>query len=31
MPADLVRKIMVDNPMATYTRLSQPAMKETTR
>jgi predicted TIM-barrel fold metal-dependent hydrolase len=30
MSADLVRKIMVDNPHATYSRLSQPAVKETT-
>jgi uncharacterized protein len=30
MSSDLVRKIMVDNPLATYTRLSQPALKETT-
>jgi hypothetical protein len=30
IPADLVRKIMIDNPYATYTRLKQPAVKETT-
>src|SRR5437762_13399395 len=28
---DLVRKIMVDNPMATYGRLGQSATKEMTR
>jgi len=27
---DLVRKIMVDNPHATYSRLKQSALKETT-
>jgi predicted TIM-barrel fold metal-dependent hydrolase len=27
---DLVRKIMIDNPYATYSRLKQPALKETT-
>lgn len=27
---DLVRKIMIDNPLATYGRLKQPASKETT-
>jgi hypothetical protein len=26
---DLVRKIMIDNPLATYGRLAQPAIKET--
>jgi predicted TIM-barrel fold metal-dependent hydrolase len=29
--ADLVRKIMIDNPHATYPRLTQAATKETTR
>jgi len=29
LPADLVRKIMVDNPLATYGRLQQSALKET--
>ena len=29
LPADLVRKIMVDNPLATYGRLQQSAVKET--
>jgi hypothetical protein len=29
MSADLVRKIMIDNPHATYSRLSLPAVKET--
>jgi hypothetical protein len=28
--ADLVRKIMIDNPYATYTRLKQPAVQEAT-
>jgi uncharacterized protein len=28
--ADLVRKIMIDNPLAAYGRLKQPALKETT-
>src|SRR5437762_14138312 len=27
---DLVRKIMIDNPHATYKRLKQPALKEAT-
>ena len=27
---DLVRKIMIDNPHATYPRLTQPALKEAT-
>jgi uncharacterized protein len=31
MSSDLVRKIMIDNPHATYGRLKQPAIKETTR
>ena len=31
LSADLVRKIMIDNPMATYGRLGQSAIKETTR
>ena len=30
MSADLVRKIMIDNPLATYGRLKQSAIKETT-
>jgi uncharacterized protein len=30
MSADLVRRIMIDNPHATYTRLKQPALKEAT-
>jgi uncharacterized protein len=29
--SDLVRKIMIDNPHATYPRLKQSAVKETTR
>jgi hypothetical protein len=28
MSADLVRKIMIDNPHATYPRLKQPVLKE---
>jgi predicted TIM-barrel fold metal-dependent hydrolase len=28
--SDLVRKIMIENPLATYTRLKEPAIKETT-
>jgi hypothetical protein len=30
LSTDLVRKIMIDNPLATYSRLGQAAMKETT-
>ncbi len=30
MSSDLVRKIMIDNPLATYGRLKQPVLKETT-
>jgi hypothetical protein len=30
MSSDLVRKIMIDNPYATYTRLKQSVLKETT-
>ena len=30
LSADLVRKIMIDNPMATYGRLAQSATKEKT-
>jgi hypothetical protein len=30
MAPDLVRKVMVDNPLATYGRLTQSALKETT-
>jgi hypothetical protein len=31
MSVDLVRKIMIDNPHATYPRLTQAATRETTR
>ena len=30
MSPDLVRKVMIDNPHATYGRLTQSALKETT-